>query len=151
MGCQHWKVPSMPSSKTGTPGQLPRTWYPGGGAPGAGWSKLSLKESFYLSYRAGLGSQDGSSGVVGSGERSLEGLSPVSMALWFCLIIWRGCSFLGLRPWEKLLFPVTHLRLAAPREIVCVCVRVCVCACACSLRCGVVGPLHGLQLWLGLA
>ena len=77
----------------------------------------------------------------------------MSMALWFCLIIWRGCFLLGLQPWEKLLFPVTHLRLAAPLETVCVCVcaRTHTHARMCMLMQVWSGPLHGLQLQLGLA
>lgn len=49
----------------------------------------------------------------------LEGLYPLGVyGSVGRLVICRGSSPSGLQPWEKLLFPVTHLRVAAPREAV---------------------------------
>ena len=73
-------------------------------------------------------------GAVGSGGGRLEGLSPAFMALWCCLIIWRGCSSSGLQPWEETPLPSDSPEGCSPTRG-----RACVCT------------LHGLQLWLGFA
>ncbi|XP_036728646.1 uncharacterized protein LOC118905858 [Balaenoptera musculus] len=73
-------------------------------------------------------------GAVGSGGGRLEGLSPAFMALWCCLIIWRGCSSSGLQPWEETPLPRDSPEGCSPTRG-----RACVCT------------LHGLQLWLDFA